>query len=231
MIQTRSTDGLRTVVLDRPAKRNALTREGLAALREAIGTADEPVVYLTGAGTAFCAGADLDVVSALSGDAATEFARQGQRVSKAIADYDGAVVAGIDGAVRGGGVDIALACDLRIATPDATIASNGVRIGLLGAWGSTARLRAIVGEGNALDLALSGRVVDAETALRMGLVSRVVEEPRSVAAELAEHDGDALRAIKRLVRADTDRETAEERERAAYGELLAEHQGTSSNSP
>ena len=184
MIRTRSTDGHRTVVLDRPAKRNALTREGLAALQEAIETADEPVIYLIGAGTAF--GADLDVVSELSADSAAEFARQGQQVAAAIAGYDGAVVAGIDGAVRGGGLDIALACDLRVATPDATLAANGVRI---------------------------------------GLVSRIVEEPRSVAAELAAHDGDALRAIKRLVRADTDRETAEKREATAYGELIGEFDG------
>jgi enoyl-CoA hydratase/carnithine racemase len=186
MIRTRSTDGHRTVVLDRPAKRNALTREGLAALQEAIETADEPVIYLIGAGTAFGAGADLDVVSELSADSAAEFARQGQQVAAAIDGYDGAVVAGIDGAVRGGGLDIALACDLRVATPDATLAANGVRI---------------------------------------GLVSRIVEEPRSVAAELAARDGDALRAIKRLVRADTDRETAEKREATAYGELIGEFDG------
>ncbi len=68
-----------------------------------------------------------------------------------------AVVAGIDGAARGGGVEMALACDVRVATPDATFAEPGVEFGLFGAWGGTARLRDIVGDGDALDIALSGR--------------------------------------------------------------------------
>jgi enoyl-CoA hydratase/carnithine racemase len=79
----------------------------------------------------------------------------------------------------------------------------------------------VVGTGDALDLSLSGRTVDAETALRMGLVQRVVPEPRSVAEELAGNDPDALRALKRLVRADGDREAREAREREAFVDLLS----------
>ncbi|MUV50361.1 enoyl-CoA hydratase/isomerase family protein, partial [Haloarcula sp. CBA1122] len=135
--------------------------------------------------------------------------------------YDGAVVAGIDGAARGGGVELALACDIRVATPGATFAETGVKLGLFGAWGGTARLPDIVGTGDALDIALSGRTLDAETALQMGLVSRVTAEPRAVAEEIAAVDADALRVLKARMRDDADRETQERREQQAFADLNA----------
>jgi enoyl-CoA hydratase len=229
MIGTHRAGAVRTITLDRPGSRNALTREGLAALRDVVAAAETPVLYLTGAGEAFCAGADLGVVESLSASTAVEFARQGQAAATALATYDGAVVAGIDGAARGGGVELALACDLRVATPDATFAESGVSLGLFGAWGGTARLPAVVGEGQALDLALSGRVVDAGEAAAMGLVSRVVAEPRGVATTLADHDAAALRTVKRLVRGDADTSSAGDWEAAAFGRLIARRNGGDSS--
>ncbi|MFC7134727.1 MULTISPECIES: enoyl-CoA hydratase/isomerase family protein [Salinibaculum] len=222
MIQTAVDDDLRTVTMDRPQRRNALTPDGLDALETALAEATEPVVYLTGAGGAFSAGADLDVVADLDADEAEAFARHGQRVARALADYDGAVVAGVDGPARGGGVELALACDIRLATPRATFAETGVSLGLFGAWGGTARLPRVVGEGEAMDVALSGRTVDADAALRMGLVSRIVDDPRSVADTIADNDAATLRTIKRLLRADGDRETRERREAAAFAERIAD---------
>jgi len=226
MISTTREGALRTIVLDRPERRNALTRDGLTQLQELIDASEAAVLYLTGAGEAFCAGADLDTVETLSESEAVAFARTGQRVARALAEYDGAVVAGVDGAARGGGVELAVACDLRVATPEATFAESGVELGLFGAWGGTARLPAIVGQGHALDLALSGRVIDAEEALSIGLVSRVVDEPRRVADSVAEHDPIALWTIKRLVRAgptadaEAVRKRAEDREAEAFGALV-----------
>ena len=221
MIRTTDDDGVCTVTLDRPERRNALTREGLRDLRAAVEAATAPVVYLTGAGPAFCAGADLDVVRSLDEAAAREFADLGQDVARTLETYDGAVVAGIDGPARGGGVELALACDLRVATSDATLAETGVKLGLFGAWGGTARLPSIVGRGEAMDVMLSGRTLDADEALRMGLVSRVTEDPREVPAELASVDPTALRAIKPRIRDDADRETKERRERDAFARLVA----------
>lgn len=217
MIRWTDEGPVRVVTLDRPDRRNAITPAGLDDLEAAVTDADAPVVYLHGAGEAFCAGADLDVVADLDDPAA--FARQGQRVADAIASADAAVVAGIDGAARGGGVELALACDLRVATPDATFAETGVRIGLFGAWGGTVRLPEVVGFGDAADLALSGRVVDAEQAHRMGLVSRIVEDPRTVADELASTDPAALSAIKTRLRDRSNRETRLEREATAFARL------------
>jgi enoyl-CoA hydratase/carnithine racemase len=224
MIRTEDHGDVRVVTLDRPERRNALTLEGLADLERAVTGAEPPVVYLTGAGGAFSAGADFDVVSeaGAEGRAAIEaFVERGQRTMRAIEAAESAVVAGVDGPARGGGVELALACDIRVATPGATFAETGVSLGLFGAWGGTVRLPEVVGTGDALDLSLSGRTVDAETALRMGLVQRVVPEPRSVAEELAGNDPDALRALKRLVRADGDREAREAREREAFVDLLS----------
>jgi enoyl-CoA hydratase/carnithine racemase len=225
MIRSTAVDGLRVVTLDAPERANALTRDGLDALRDAVTDADESVLYLRGAGEAFCAGADLDTVDELSGADAAAFARRGQRVARALAGFDGATVAGVDGAARGGAVDLALACDLRLATPAATVAASGVTIGLLGAWGGTARLPRVVGQGVALDLALTGRVLDAEAALRTGLVSRVTETPRTVAETVAEHDPAAVRAVMRCVRGAGPREDRERREAAAFADLVANRNG------
>jgi enoyl-CoA hydratase len=220
MIRTAVDGSVRVVTLARPDRRNALTPDALGALDDVLETASEPVVYLQGTGEAFCAGADLETVRSLDREAAIAFARQGQAVARALETYDGAVVAGIDGAARGGGVELALACDVRVATPDATLAESGVSLGLFGAWGGTARLPDVVGEGHALDIALSGRVVDADEAVAMGLVSRVLDEPRTVADEIATHDSRALDVLKTRIRDRGSRARQEEREALAFGDLV-----------
>jgi len=183
-------------------------------------TCDEPVVYIHGAGEAFCAGADLGTVESLDRESAVAFAKQGQQVAKTISEYDGAVIAGIDGPARGGGVELALACDMRIGTPTATLAETGVSLGFFGAWGGTDRLPAIVGEGNAMDLSLSGRIIDADEALRMGLLSRVVEEPLDVARTIAGHDPEAIRAITERLRSRKPKKRQEQEEATAFGNLI-----------
>jgi len=212
---------VRVVRLDRPDQRNALRPRDLDVLRDSVREAEQPVVYLSGAGPAFCAGADLGVVNELDEDAARDFAQQGQRTMNAIEDAETVVVAGIDGAARGGGVELALACDVRIATPAATFAETGVTIGLFGAWGGTRRLPRTVGAADAADVSLSGRVVDAEAAHRMGLVSRVVGDPRRVADEIAANDPAALCELKRLLtnRSKT-RQQQDDREAAAFADLI-----------
>jgi len=215
------TDGdVRTVTLDRPERRNALTPDALDALETAVVAADAPVVCLRGTGSAFCAGADLDAVAGFPDRAAAErFAARGQAVARAIETCDAVVVAGVDGPARAGGVELALACDLRVATDRATFAESGIERGLFGAWGGTVRLPAVVGPSDAADMALSGRVVDAREARRMGLVSRVVDDPDAVAREVGAGDPGALRAVTARLRDDADRETRERRERAAFGDL------------
>ncbi len=216
---------IRTITLDRPAVRNALTVDGLEDLERAVADADEPVVYLTGRGPAFCAGADLEAVGDLDGDRerAEAFARLGQRVARTIEDSPAVVVAGIDGPARGGGLELALACDVRVGTPTSSYGEPGVTFGLFGAWGGTIRLPRILGTGDALEVTLSGRTVDAEEALRMGLISRIEDDPRVVAESVATNAHDALELVKRRIRDDAERATQERREARAFGELVEAH--------
>ncbi|MFB6236517.1 MAG: enoyl-CoA hydratase/isomerase family protein [Halopenitus sp.] len=221
MIRSSRDGDVRVVTIDRPARRNALRPADLDALAAAIEDAEEPVVLLRGAGDAFCAGADLDVVAAL--DDPEAFARHGQRVANAIESADPVVVAGVDGAARGGGVELALAADVRVATPDATFGEPGANFGLFGAWGGTVRLPRIMGEGEAMDFALSGRVLDAEEAKRTGLVSRVLPDPATVAHEIAGNAPDALRVLQVRLRDRRPQSTQEDAEATAFAELVAAH--------
>ncbi|MDF9747573.1 enoyl-CoA hydratase/isomerase family protein [Natrinema salsiterrestre] len=225
MIDVAADGPIRTVTIDRPEARNALTVDGLKTLEGAIDEAAEPVIYLRGRGPAFSAGADLNEVAALEGDRdrAAEFARLGQRVARTIEDSPAVVVAGIDGPARGGGLELALACDVRVGTPESTYGEPGVSFGLFGAWGGTVRLPRVLGEGDALEFALSGRSIDAEEALRMGLISRIEDDPRSVAEEIAGNAEDALAALKRRIRDDSERATQERREADAFADLVAAH--------
>ena len=214
-----------TVTIDRPDARNALhgpLREELKAVFAAVDESDARVVVLTGSDDAgaFVAGAD---VSELRERNAVEQRRASERprVYETVEDVRQPVIARLNGHALGGGLELALACDVRIATPNATFAETGVRLGLFGAWGGTVRLPRVVGEGNAMDLALSGRTIDAAEALRMGLVSRVVDDPAGVAHEVAANDTRALDRLQPLLR---HRGTAVDRERAereAFADLVA----------
>lgn len=224
MIKTIDDGDVRVVTLNRPEHRNALSPSGLEALEEVVLECPTPVLYLRGAGDAFCAGADLSTVAEVAETGAVEpFIRRGQRVADAIENCPAVVIAGIDGAARGGGVELALACDIRLATPEATFGEPGVTLGIFGAWGGTVRLPEVIGLGDALDLSLSGRVIDSEEALRIGLVSRVVEEPRSVAEQIAENDPTALELVKERVRDRSAKTTQEDAELAAFETLIETH--------
>ncbi|WP_254861823.1 enoyl-CoA hydratase/isomerase family protein [Halovivax gelatinilyticus] len=214
---------IRRIAFDRPAARNALTPSGLETLFDAVVDADEPVIVLEGRGDAFCAGADLDVVSRLDRDGGRELAELGQRVARAIEACEATVVAAIDGPAMGGGLELALACDLRVATPRSTFGEPGVTFGLFGAWGGTVRLPRIVGEGPALDLALTGRTIDAETALEMGLIGRIATEPDEVVAELAANPPETLSVLCERIRDGDDAASQEEREAEAFADLVETH--------
>lgn len=222
MIETVREDGMTTVTMNRPERRNALTPEALRSIEQAVTKPADPVVYLTGAGRAFSAGADLAAIDELdTHEDAETFARLGQSVADGIERSESIVVAGIDGPARGGGVELALAADLRVATPEASFAESGVALGLFGAWGGTVRLPEVVGLGPALDLALTGRTITAEEANAIGLVSTVTDSPREVAQRLTDLPPTSLITIKERLRDRSDRDTKLRRERQAFAELVA----------
>jgi len=215
--------GVRTVTLNRPERRNALTTGMLDDLAVAVET-DLPVVLLRGAGSAFSAGADLEEVASLADGGDPEaFAEHGQRTMHAVAEAPATVVAGVDGAARGGGVELALAADLRVATPDASFGEPGVSFGLFGTWGGTHRLPRIVGPSAAADLSLTGRAIDATDAKQIGLVSRIVEDPAAVAAETAANDPHALAVVRDCLRDNRSIVARERAECEAFAALIDRH--------
>lgn len=233
MIRSELADGIARITLDRPAKRNALTSDGLRELRSALESAGEDAraVVLTGAGDAFCAGADIEEVRSLDAEAAESFSALGQSVAETMEELPVPVVAAIDGPCIGGGTELVLACDLRFATPHSSFGEPGVRIGIFGGWGGTTRLPRLVGAGNAMDLALTGRTVTAAEAEEMGLVNRTVpdatERALAVVREVGNYRADALDAVKTALlngqRLPADE--ALERERELFGGLFDEGMG------
>ena len=182
-------DGPVTVVtIDRPERRNAVDRATADALAAAFREADRDpgtsVAVLTGAGGAFCAGADLKAVAAgdpprVAPDGDGPMGATRLRLSKP-------VLAAIEGPAVAGGLELALWCDLRIAREDARFGCLERRWGVPLIDGGTQRLPRVVGLGRALDLILTGREVDAAEALAIGLVNEVVPDPPARALELAE---------------------------------------------
>ena len=146
---------------------------------------------LTGAGDrAFIAGADIKYMSALSVDAAKEWGGLGHQVGQLLETAPKASIAAINGFALGGGCELALACDLRYAASTAKLGQPEVNLGIFPGWGGTQRLARVCGLGVAKDLILSGRVVDADEALRIGLVNGIFEP-----SELLEKTLDVARTI------------------------------------
>jgi enoyl-CoA hydratase len=160
-------------------------------------------VVVTGAGRAFCAGADLRDETKLTPADVQAFLDADEAVFAALADFPGATIAAVNGYAYGGGFELALACDIRLAARGAKLAGVGVKIGLTV---STARLSRLAGEAVALDLLLTGRAVTADEALALGLVSAVVEadalgaEARQWAAVVASRAPLSVRANKIALR-------------------------------
>jgi enoyl-CoA hydratase len=170
-----------TVTLDAPPL-NLLGNPMRKALLEALAdfrARGVRAVVLTGAGRAFCAGADLRDEATLTPADVQAFLDADEAVFTALAEFPGATIAAVNGYAYGGGFELALACDIRVAARSARLAGVGVTFGLAV---STARLARVAGEAVALDLLLTGRAVDAGEALALGLVSAVVDDA-ALAAE------------------------------------------------
>ena len=199
------TDGLATVTINRPEKLNALTRELcqelIAALRRVSSDPVVRVIIVTGAGRAFCAGADLTILGS-DGDA---LVAGGKEIALLIRGAPQPVIAAVNGAAAGGGANLALACDYRLAADTATIGQVFARLGLGPDWGGSYFLPRLVGPSRALELLFSARMVPAAEALTLGLFDRVVPadrlttEAQTLAAAWATFPALALRRAKEAI--------------------------------
>lgn len=172
-------DGIATVTVNRPDKLNALNAIVISELAQVVAriAADRDVrgVVLTGAGPkAFVAGADINELAAVDGNTGADVAAKGQAAFRAIEQLNKPVVAAVNGFALGGGCELAMACHIRLAAPNARFGQPEVKLGLIPGYGGTVRLPRLVGRGRALELLLSASVIDADEAARIGLVNRVV---------------------------------------------------------
>jgi enoyl-CoA hydratase len=143
-------------------------------------------IIIAGAGGVFSAGADLSEVAGLDPVTAYDFSRRGQQLLTSLGDAAPVVIAAIDGYCLGGGLDLALSCDLRYATPRSSFQHPGAKRGIITGWGGTQRLPGLIGVDAARRLLVSGDRIDAQEAHRIGLINQICEDALSRACKLAE---------------------------------------------
>ena len=171
-------DGLALVTINRPEKRNALNRAVISSLEQVVSrVSNDPSVramILTGAGDkAFVAGADISEIEAAPAVEAERLSAYGQRVFRDLELLRKPTVAAIQGFALGGGLELAMCCHIRVAGPDAKFGQPEVKLGLTPGYGGTQRLPRLIGRGRALELLMTGDVIDAAEAYRYGLVNYV----------------------------------------------------------
>lgn len=206
-------DGIGRITLKRPERKNAFTLEMIdswvSALKECRENDDVKVVVVTGAGSAFCAGGDIAEMAGNLGNPPAqrkdELTARVHRIPLALRDLDKPVIAAINGVAVGAGLDLALMCDLRYAASSAKFAETYINIGLVPGAGGAYFLPRLVGIPKALEMFLTGKFVDAQEAVRIGLVNAVyadealASEVNKIAAQICNAPQLALRLIKRAV--------------------------------
>ncbi|HET9963565.1 MAG TPA: enoyl-CoA hydratase-related protein [Nitrospiraceae bacterium] len=213
---------------------NVLNLSMLKELGQVLSEAEEEdfvrVVIITGAGRFFCAGADMNELAHLNGaHAGVEFAVRGQSLFNRIERLDKPVLAAINGPCVGGGLELALACHIRIAAQAVPLGLPEVKLGLIPGFGGTQRLPRVIGASNAAEMILTGESLSAEEALRTGLVSRVVppdellSQASAIAAQIAARSKGAIEAALHAIRGGLDIPLSEglDREAELFGRLCA----------
>jgi enoyl-CoA hydratase len=224
-----------TITIDRPAQLNALTVDTLEAIEAALEEAEAEgarALVLAGAGDeAFVAGADISYMVELSTPEAQAYAELGHRVAGAIESFPAPTIAAIDGYAFGGGCELALACDLRVAAESAVLGQTEIDLGIVPGWGGTQRLSRLVGDETAKRLVFLGERIDAAEAAEVDLVGEVVADDAfddridELTGELAAKPATALRAAKEALNAagDGSAATGLALERRAWSGLFGTH--------
>jgi enoyl-CoA hydratase len=204
------TEAIATITLNRPEALNALSKEVITEILQALEDIEKDentnVVILTGAGEkAFSAGADIKTMQGMNALKARELSTMGGKLCHALENLEKPVIAAINGYALGGGLEIAMACDIRIATENARMGQTEINIGLIPGWGGTQRLTRLIGKTKAKELVFTGKMIDAKTAEQLGLINMAVppdkfkETVKQFATELAQKAPVAIKVIKALI--------------------------------
>lgn len=203
--------GVAVLTINRPQALNALSVEVLeelsAVLREHERDTDLKALIVTGAGRAFVAGADIAAMSTMDPKEAKLFALRGQEVMQQLADFPVPVIAAINGFALGGGLELALACDIRLGSTKAKLGQPEITLGITPGFAATVRLGRVVGQSKAKELLFTGRMIDASEALSLGLLDNVYEPEElmpaaeSLAASIGKNSASTLRLLKSAINA------------------------------
>ncbi len=223
-------EGIATITLNRPDALNAwsteLAQEFLRAMEDVRNDESVKVVIITGAGEkAFSAGADIKAMKGMTALKARELSNMGYMICNAIEAIEKPVIAAINGYALGGGMEVSMACDFRVASDKARMGQTEINIGLIPGWGGTQRLTRLVGKARAKELVYTGKIINADTAHQWGLVNMVVTPTelmtavRSFAQELAGKAPVAVKVAKALIEkgAEINLESALALEREGFG--------------
>ncbi|MDY6847945.1 MAG: enoyl-CoA hydratase-related protein [Geoalkalibacter sp.] len=229
-------DSIATLTVNRPRVMNALSVDVLEALKKNIielGADDRVrVIIITGAGEkAFIAGGDVSAMRDFGPLAGRESALLAQDVLNTIERCSKPVIAAVNGYALGGGCELSMACDLRVASENARFGQPEVNIGIIPGWGGTQRLPRLIGKGRALEMILSGEMIDAREAWRIGLVNKVfpqselMEQTRGLAAKIAKRSLVVTRLSKEAVHhgMELDLARAQELEADLFGLCFSTH--------
>jgi enoyl-CoA hydratase len=203
-------EGIATITLNRPEALNAfskeLVQEALQALEDARTDKNVRVIVLTGAGEkAFSAGADIKTMKDTNALKASELSLMGESLCTAIENHPKPVIAAINGYALGGGLEVSMACDFRIASETARVGQTEINMGLIPGWGGTQRLTRLIGMTKAKELIFTGRIIDAKAAEQLGMLNMVVPPNdfrgavRQFALDLAQKAPVALQVAKALM--------------------------------
>lgn len=209
-LKTAEQEGIFTIIINRPASLNALNSQFFIDFNRLLDQIENRpalrVVIISGEGKAFIAGADIAEMAGMDQAAARQFSRTGQQTFQRLENLPIPVIAAVNGFALGGGCELALACDICLASSNAKFAQPEVSLGLTPGYAGSQRLPRLVGATNALHMLLTGEMINAADALRIGLVQKVcepehlLEEARALAQKIASRGPQAVRKVKALVR-------------------------------
>ena len=176
LIKINNENGISEITIDRPEALNAMNQDVVAefssVLQAALSDKETGIIIITGAGDkAFIAGADIKAMQKMTAEEALIYGKAGQKLTMLIESSPKPVIAAVNGFALGGGCEIAMACHIRIASENASFGQPEVKLGLLPGWGGTQRLPKIIGVGRANELITTGKIINAEEALRIGLAN------------------------------------------------------------
>ena len=228
------TDGIAIVTISRPKAMNALNtrffNEMDTMVAEISANENVKVMIITGDGKAFVAGADIAEMVDKNANEGSAFSRLGQNTFRSFGEMDIPVIAAINGFALGGGLELAMGCDFRIASTKAKFGQPEVSLGLISGYAGTQRLSRLVGMGDALYLLMTADMIGADDALRMGLVQKVfepemlMEETLKIAKNISRKGPQSIKKVKAVVRKGLEMSQieGEELEAKQFGDLFGE---------